>query len=93
MLQFDPPVRLPAEAAAALGSRLQRVTLQMLTRKGCQQFAFIKPGERLPGFACPDGSVSAADDAPYPPRFGAFCYIFGGLDDGDNCYFPIGAMA
>ena len=44
-----------------------------------------------------DGAEAAKEatnaEPPYPPRYGAFCYIFeGGLTSSQNVYFPIASI-
>ena len=94
LMQFDPPVRLPKATAAALRTqgRLQEVTLSALTLRRCSHFAWILPSERLEGFM--DAGGRGDEELAYPPRFGAFCYIFDNCDLGSdqNVYFPIAAM-
>lgn len=93
LMQFDPPVRLPRATAAALKKqgRLQEVTLEALTLRRCSHFAWILPSERLEGFM--DGGSKNDEELAYPPRFGAFCYIFDDDVKSDkNVYFPIAAM-
>jgi len=63
MLQFSAPMPLPESVIAALGSRLQPVTLAALLSRGAEVFAWMLPGEALPGLQS-------------PPKSGGFAYVF-----------------
>jgi len=65
MIQFSKPIPLPESAQLALGaqSRLKPVTLASLILKGAEFFAWILPGETLPGLQ-------------HPAEGGAFAYTF-----------------
>ena len=65
MLQFCPPQPLPEATVKALAEkrRLKPVTLAYLLAKGAEKFAWICPGESLPGLA-------------KVPQAGAFAYVF-----------------
>ena len=97
MLQFGPPEALPAAAVLGLQEqgRLCPVTLAALLHKGARYFAWIKPGEILPGMrpALEEGA-SPTQDAALPAPYGAFAYVWG--DDNGvpvatdaDVFFPI----
>ena len=97
MLQFGPPEALPAVAVLGLHEqgRLCPVTLAALLHKGARYFAWIKPGEILPGMrpALEEGA-SPTQDAALPAPYGAFAYVWG--DDNGvpvatdaDVFFPI----
>ena len=64
----------------ALGPRMRPVTLAALVNRGALLFAWIHPGETLPGL----------DDAP---ESGAFAYVMkegmSGFPNSDAIYFPV----
>eukprot|EP00321_Phaeocystis_globosa_P008645 CAMPEP_0118847456 /NCGR_PEP_ID=MMETSP1162-20130426/92975_1 /TAXON_ID=33656 /ORGANISM="Phaeocystis Sp, Strain CCMP2710" /LENGTH=759 /DNA_ID=CAMNT_0006779647 /DNA_START=476 /DNA_END=2755 /DNA_ORIENTATION=- len=83
VLQFEAPLPLPRAAQRALGDRLRPVTLAALLERGARRFAFITPGEELPGMVA--------------PLAGAFAYILDTTSDecderwraAGGCYFPV----
>ena len=81
MIQFAQPLPLPEAAQRHLGSRLQPVTLAWLLAHGAEYFAWILPGEALPG-------------VQNPPEGGAFAYVFkeeslSGIAGTRAIYFPV----
>jgi len=75
LLQFAAPLPFPREARAAFESagRWHPVTLAALLAQGAESFAWVNPGEPLPGF----------EQTP-PPS--AFAYT---LKGGGSVYFPV----
>ena len=81
MIQFAHPLPLPEAAQLHLGSRLKPVTLASLLKHGAEFFAWILPGEALPG-------IQHASEG------GAFAYVFkekglSGIPGTRAIYFPV----